>query len=106
MLSDAFTELFVATGATVSVRPPPLWKTVFLIIIPLHVWSSMSLSYMCLIVVFFDSYSCVVWLYLFVVIIIERVMYIWEDRKLLCVTLCYNVHLIYPVYHISHVSHI
>jgi len=38
---DAFSELFVATGDTVAKRPPPLWKTTVLTIIPLFiiVWS-------------------------------------------------------------------
>ena len=38
---DAFSELFVATGDTVAKRPPPLWKTTILSIIPLYiiVWS-------------------------------------------------------------------
>ena len=38
---DAFSELFVATGDTVAKRPPSLWKTTILAIIPLFiiVWS-------------------------------------------------------------------
>ena len=34
---DAFSELFVSTGGHVTSRPPPLWKTVVLTIIPLFV---------------------------------------------------------------------
>ena len=36
-MGDAFAELFVATGGTAARRPPPLWKTVILTTIPLHV---------------------------------------------------------------------
>lgn len=39
-INDTFSELFVATGGAVKRRPPPLWKTCILTIVPLHfiVW--------------------------------------------------------------------
>jgi antibiotic biosynthesis monooxygenase (ABM) superfamily enzyme len=41
-ISDGFSELFVATGGSAKRRPPPLWKTCILTIIPLHliVWQA------------------------------------------------------------------
>ena len=35
--SDAFSELFVATGGSIPARPPNKWKTAILTTIPLHI---------------------------------------------------------------------
>jgi len=37
VINSAFAELFVSTGDCAAPRPPPIWKTVILIIIPLHI---------------------------------------------------------------------
>jgi hypothetical protein len=37
VIANAFTELFVCTGDFAEIRPPPIWKSVVLTIIPLHV---------------------------------------------------------------------
>ena len=39
VIQDAFSELFVATGADIepALRPPPLWKTAVLTVIPLFI---------------------------------------------------------------------
>ena len=45
VIENAFTELFVSTGDFAEIRPPPVWKSVVLTVIPLHVSQVFVLSF-------------------------------------------------------------